>query len=151
MIFLIRHAHAVSDEEDPLRPLSSKGRDQVARVCDLLRSQAAFAPVEIWHSPLSRARETAALLARGLGLQARIVLRKGLEPDDDPAEVARALNSERRSIAVVGHEPHLGILASLMARGPALAHAHYHFSKAGVLALSRKDKGWRTEWLVRSP
>jgi len=151
MIYLIRHAHAVSDEEDPLRPLSSKGRGQVARVCELLRDRAAFAPVEIWHSPLSRARETAELLARGLGLQARIVLRKGLEPDDDPAEIARALDSEKRSIAVVGHEPHLGILASLMAPGPVQAHAHFHFSKAGVLSLSRKDKGWSTEWLVRSP
>src|SRR5208283_2820124 len=143
MIYLIRHADAVSAEEDPLRPLSANGREQVARACEHLRRAAGFAPAEVWHSPLSRSRETAELLASGLGLHARIILRKGLEPDDDPAGVADALGSEKRSIAVVGHEPHLGVLASIMARGPGRNAAHFHFHKAGILALSRREGGWR--------
>jgi phosphohistidine phosphatase len=151
MIYLIRHADAVSAEEDPLRPLSAKGREQVARACERLRREAGFAPAEVWHSPLSRSRETAELLAGGLGLHARIVLRDGLEPDDDPSEVADALGSENRSIAVVGHEPHLGILASIMARGPGRNAVYFHFHKAGILALSRREGGWRAEWIVRSP
>ena len=151
MIYLIRHADAVSAEEDPLRPLSAKGREQVARVCEHLRKAGGFAPAEVWHSPLSRARETAELLASGLGLDSPVVLRKGLEPDDDPSGVAAALGSEKRSVAVVGHEPHLGVLASIMARGPACGAAYFHFHKAGVLALGRRDGGWRAEWIVRSP
>jgi phosphohistidine phosphatase len=151
MIYLIRHADAVSDEEDPLRPLSARGREQVARACEHLRKAAGFAPAEMWHSPLSRSRETAELLAQGLGLHARIILKKGLEPDDDPSAVAEALASEKRSIAVVGHEPHLGILASIMTRGPGHAAVFYHFHKAGVLALSRRDRRWRADWLLRAP
>ena len=69
MILLMRHADAVSDEVDAVRPLSQKGRDQVARVCEVLRKVPGIDPDEIWHSPLVRSRETAELLAKGLGLK----------------------------------------------------------------------------------
>jgi phosphohistidine phosphatase len=151
MIYLIRHAHAVSAEEDPVRPLSAKGREQVAEVCGALRGGPGFKPAEIWHSPLARSRETAELLAAGLGLSVPLVLTPGLEPDDDPARIAAVLAAEGRDIAVVGHEPHLGCLAALLAEGPERAGAFVAFRKAGVLALLRKGKRWRPEWLARSP
>lgn len=150
MIFLIRHADAVSPEVSPLRPLSQKGRDQVARVCAVLRGRPEFAPAEIWHSPLERSKETAQLLAEGLSLPCPVLLKPGLEPDDDPLRLATLLDSEKRAIAVVGHEPHLGVLATALVYGP--AHGIYFpFPKAGVLALNRGEKGWTSEWMVRSP
>jgi phosphohistidine phosphatase len=151
MVYLIRHAHAVPAEEDPNRPLSPKGREQIAEVCAALRARQGFKPAEIWHSPLARARETAELLAAGLGLSAPLVLKPGLEPSDDPAGIAAVLAAEARDIAVVGHEPHLGGLATLLVEGPAHAGAFVEFRKAGVLALLRKGKRWRPEWLARSP
>ncbi len=151
MIYLIRHADAVSDEVDPARPLSARGREQVGGACKILQREPGFKPAEFWHSPLARSRETAELLARGLGLSAPIVLTTGLEPEDDPGRIAGVLSDEARDIAVVGHEPHLGILAALMVEGPARAGMFIPFPKAGVLALSRKGKRWRPEWLVRSP
>lgn len=151
MIYLIRHADAVPAEQDHLRTLSEKGRGQVARVCEALSKAGGFAPAELWHSPLCRARETAELLAQGLGLDARVVLKEGLEPDDDPLKIARLLDEEKASVAVVGHEPHLGALATLMARGPLHANPLYHFSKASVLVLSRRDGRWRSQWFVRTP
>ena len=105
MIFLMRHADAVSDEVDPLRPLSRKGREQVARVCQVLQKGPAFQPAEIWHSSLVRSRETAELLKQGLGISSQLVLRDGLMPDNDPGPVAASLKAETRDIAVVGHEP----------------------------------------------
>jgi phosphohistidine phosphatase len=151
MIYLIRHADAVSDEENPVRPLSSRGREQVGGVCKILAKESVFRPAEIWHSPLARSRETAELLARGLGLAAPLVLKPGLEPDDNPGKIAAVLAAEVREIAIVGHEPHLGVLAALMVDGPERAGIFYPFPKAGVLALSRKGKRWRPEWLARSP
>jgi phosphohistidine phosphatase len=151
MIYLVRHADAVSDEENPARPLSPRGRDQVARVCAALRKVPGFKPGEIWHSPLARSRETAELLARGLDLAASLVLTPGLEPDDDPAMIAAILSPRRADLAVVGHEPHLGVLASLMVYGPQRPGVFYPFPKAGVLALSHDGKRWSSEWLVRSP
>jgi phosphohistidine phosphatase len=150
MIYLIRHADAISDEENPVRPLSPRGREQVARVCAILGKGPGFAPAEFWHSSLERSRETAGLLAKGLKLPARLVLTPGLEPEDDPAPIATLLGKEKRSIAVVGHEPHLGVLAGLMIHGPSQG-AYFPFPKAGVLALTRDGKGWQSEWLVRNP
>ena len=151
MIYLMRHADAVSDEENPVRPLSPRGREQVARVCRILQKGPPFNPEEIWHSPLARASETASLLAEGLKLTAGLVLKPGLAPDDDPGAIAALLARETRDIAVVGHEPHLGVLASLMVHGPLLRGVYFPFSKAGLMALSSDGKGWRSEWMVRSP
>ena len=147
----MRHADAVSDEVDPVRPLSPKGRDQVARVCALLAKDPGFRPGRILHSSLERSRETAALLARGLGLKAPLVPTKGIEPEDDPSKIAAVLESAKGDVAVVGHEPHLGVLASLMVHGPERPGVFYPFPKAGVLALTRGGGRWRSEWLVRSP
>jgi len=147
--YLIRHAHAVPDEENPIRPLSEWGRKQVAALCVSLRASS-FEPAEIWHSPLARARETAALLAAGLELSAKVEETEGLEPGDDPRVIARALSSKRREIAVVGHEPHLGILAGLMVNG---GHpgALFDFPKAGALALRRVGPRWQGVWVAGRP
>jgi hypothetical protein len=50
---------------DPVRPLSPKGREQVARVCAALSGPGFQARRRSWHSPLARSRETAELLASG--------------------------------------------------------------------------------------
>jgi phosphohistidine phosphatase len=151
MILLMRHADAVSDEVDGARPLSAKGREQVARVCEALSKVADIDPEQIWHSPLVRSRETAELLVKGLGLKAKLLLAPGLEPENDPAAIAAVLETETRDIAIVGHEPHLGVLASLMVHGPVRAGVYYPFPKAGVVALTRSGKAWKSQWLVRSP
>ena len=36
-VFLVRHAHAVDAVEDPERPLSKRGRDQVRALAKFLR------------------------------------------------------------------------------------------------------------------
>jgi phosphohistidine phosphatase len=150
MIFLMRHADAVSDEVDAARPLSTRGREQVAKVCSLLGPVPEFKPVEIWHSPLVRSRETATLLAAGLGLNVPLLLKPGLEPDDDPSRIAAQLANETRKIAIVGHEPHLGVLASIMVHGPQRPGVFYPFSKASMIALTRSGEVWKARWLVRS-
>jgi phosphohistidine phosphatase len=149
MIYLIRHADAISDEVDPVRPLSARGHEQVAKVCDILAKRSGFEPREIWHSPLARARETAELLAKGLKLSVPVILRPGLEPDDDPSKIAAVLEKESGDIAVVGHEPHLGVLACHLVHGPSRAPMFFHFPKAGVLALSKDGLKWKPEWLAR--
>jgi phosphohistidine phosphatase len=151
MIYLMRHADAVSDEVNPVRPLSQRGRDQVARVCAALRKNADFRPGEIMHSSLERSRETAELLAQGLKLIAPLVPTRGIEPDDDPGRIAAVLESSKGDVAIVGHEPHLGVLASLMVHGPERSGVFFPFPKAAMLALTRDGKRWRSEWLVRSP
>ena len=91
MLYLIRHADAAAGEMDAERPLTAKGRNQVARLGRFLKAAGIGQPQEVWHSPLARAQETAELLAQGLKLSAPLVLTSGLRPNDDPAPIAAAV------------------------------------------------------------
>jgi phosphohistidine phosphatase len=147
ILYLVRHAHAVDAPADAARPLSPKGRDQVRALGRFLRSSGAFLPEEIWHSPLVRSQETAALLARQLRLDVPLLLQPGLEPEDKPEMVARRLRSATRSVAIVGHEPHLSALASLLVRGRAAPPA-FVIKKCTALTLEGTGRFWMVRWQV---
>ena len=146
-LYLIRHAHALDGDDDEARPLSGKGRAQVRRVASFLRTSGVFTPGEIWHSPLVRARQTAELLARRLKLDAPLCAVADLTPADDPRRMVRRLAREKRTIALVGHDPHLSTLASLLVAGTATPHV-FALKKCSVLALERVAGRWVVRWHV---
>lgn len=147
MLYLIRHADAVDLHPDAARPLSDRGREQVKTLASFLERSGAFAPDEIWHSPLVRARETAELLAKGAKLSGAVREVADLRPEDDPRAIARRVGPERRSIALVGHEPHLGALASLLVTGQALPVV-FVMKKGATLALEPDGSRWQVRWHV---
>jgi len=146
-VYLIRHAHAVDGDVDAARELSAKGCEQIRVVAKLLRGAAAIDAAEFWHSPLVRARDTATLLARRLRTGAKLVEIGGLRPEDDPRVMARKLDARREPVAVVGHEPHLGALASLLVTGTAVP-PRFVLKKGAVLRLDRSEGAWAVRWLV---
>src|SRR3954469_22570464 len=119
LVYLIRHADAVDADQDAARPLSERGRAQVRALSGVFARGEIFLPDEIWHSSLLRSRQTAEILAQRLKLRAPLTLMPDLEPEDDPRAVARRIKATPRSLAVVGHEPHLSALASLLIAGRA--------------------------------
>lgn len=143
--YLIRHAHAVDLEPDEARPLSAKGRSQVSKLGALLRGKGALVPDEIWHSSLLRARETAQLLAEAVTYSGPIREVAGLEPEADPLVIARALAGSKRSIAVVGHEPHLGVLASLLIVAQP-GRPVVQMKKCAALAIDGGGAYWQVSW-----
>lgn len=146
-LYLIRHAHALEAAFDELRPLSPRGRKQVRTLARWLRSVDDFAPAEFWHSHLVRAADTAALLTRHLRSRARLRRVTGLAPWDDPASLAARLRKQRQSLALVGHEPHLSALASLLVAG----RTHppiFVCRKCSILALERTQSRWVVRWHV---
>jgi phosphohistidine phosphatase len=147
LLHLIRHAHALDGDDDAARPLSGKGRTQVRRIAALLRASGVFAPAEIWHSPLVRARQTAELFARRLTLDAPRRAVAGLTPEDDPRLMVKRLAREGRALALVGHDPHLSALASLLVAGVA-APPVFALKKCSVLALEREAGRWVVRWHV---
>lgn len=146
-IYLIRHAHALDGENDAARPLSPKGRKQIRSVARLLREAGVFEAGEIWHSPLRRAHETAGVLVKRLHCRARLKEVSGLKPDDAVDKIAEKLGDLRRPVAVVGHEPHLSALASLLVVGSA-APARFTLKKCAVLRLDRVSGGWNVRWHI---
>ena len=146
-VYLIRHAHALDGDNDAARPLSPKGRKQVRSVAKLLREAGAFEAAEIWHSPLRRAHETAGLLVQRLRCRTRLKEVAGLKPDDAVDRIAEKLGDLRRPVAVVGHEPHLSALASLLVV-EAAAPPRFKMKKCAVLRLDRVGGGWSVRWHI---
>lgn len=147
MLYVIRHAHAVAAAEDPERPLSKRGRQQVRRIASFLKQSDAIAVGEIWHSPLARSVQTATLLRDRLGLEARLVEVKGLEGEDVPTIIAGRLKSRRQPLAIVGHEPHLSAFLSLLVAGAAEPRK-FVLKKCAVVALGHVDGQWAVRWQV---
>ncbi len=147
-LYLVRHAHALSDAEDPTRPLSPKGREVAQAMARWLQRHAAPDVAEVWHSPLVRARETAELFAEGLRLKAQLREVAGLQPEDPPAALAAALAHHGDSVMIVGHEPHLSLLTAQLL-GLA-AGGGVEFPKGAVLCLDRVLRGapWTLLWHV---
>jgi phosphohistidine phosphatase len=146
-IYLIRHAHALAGENDAARPLSKKGQKQIRTVGRFLRRSGAIRTKEFWHSPLVRSVDTAELLMERLAIRGKLTLVAGLLHDDDPAIMARRLQKARHPVAVVGHEPHLSALASLLVTGKAKP-AIFVLKKCAVLALEKQGQRWTARWQV---
>lgn len=155
LLYLVRHAHAVTEEENPVRPLSERGRADAARVAAFLRAGGAFRPAQVWHSPLVRSRETAQLFLAGLGGEVLLVETPDLLPDDDPDDIAHRLAEypATHDLALVGHEPHLGALGTLLVRGRKKPVV-FALRKGAVVALERDERvhkksglpRWRVRW-----
>lgn len=154
-LYLIRHAHAEDHVNDAQRPVSERGRRTTRAVAASFRANGRLHPAQIWHSPLLRAHQTASELRQELDPHMVQVETDGLLPGDDPAILAERfrLYPTTHDVAVVGHQPHLASLASLLVIGrpdPALLH----FKKNSVLALRRSDHVfadsglpcWRIAW-----
>jgi len=146
-IYLIRHAHAEDGTPDAGRPLSAKGRRQIRKVARFLKETGCLEAEEIWHSPLRRAQETARGLQKALRIKAKLCEKAGLRPDDDPQSLAHRLRQVRYPVAVVGHDPNLSALASLLVAGRATP-LHFMLKKCAVLRLDRSGNAWVVRWQI---
>ncbi|MBI3884613.1 MAG: phosphohistidine phosphatase SixA [Opitutae bacterium] len=146
-LYLVRHAHALGGEDDAVRPLSGKGIAQIREIGATLRKADAVEAEEVWHSPLLRAQDTAERLAGVLRLSAEPFVVAALRPEDDPKVMAKRLNGTRHPVMLVGHEPHLSALASLLVTGKE-EPVSFVFKKCAVMRLDRKESGWVVRWLI---
>ena len=116
---LVRHAaaHERGPEwpDDRVRPLTPGGRRRFERVARGLASLGTTVDA-ILTSPLLRARQTAEVLAGALPGPPPIIEIDILSPGHDAPTMARALvrGHHPARLVLVGHEPGLGELASLL-------------------------------------
>ncbi len=144
--YLVRHGDAQSAQVDPQRPLSARGRAEVAELAQLALSRDVQV-AEIRHSGILRAQETAAILAGYLNPPGGVHPSAGLLPEDDP-EIAKAeLDAAGQPIMLVGHLPYVGRLAALLVKGDA-AQSIGEFSPATMLCCTKIGARWRIEWQI---
>lgn len=156
-LYILRHAIAVSREDasiprDSERPLTARG---VAKLRKVVRGMKALGLSYdlILTSPYVRARQTAAVVADEMGAPTKVERTPHLAPDGNPRALMEQIGSRHReggSILVVGHEPCLSQLISVLVSGD--ERAAIAMKKAGLCRLSiqtpRYGKCAVLEWLL---
>jgi phosphohistidine phosphatase len=150
-MFVVRHAVAYPRDadrwpDDSRRPLTRSGERAFTREARGLKRLTKPVPL-VWSSPLHRALRTAELLQdeAGWGAPRKLeALESGGRAEDVVAALGRLAPTE--SFAVVGHEPMLSALISLMIGGGAV-----ELRKGGVARLTIKSiapGGASLRWLI---
>ncbi len=121
ILYIMRHAtaeEAASDGDDGARRLTSRSRDRMGEAAAGMRTLGLKFDV-ILTSPLARAAETAELVSAAYGNEPAPQVLPALATGVAPAEVVSALKQFARygEVMVVGHEPQLSNLASLLLTG----------------------------------
>jgi len=156
-LYILRHGEA-ADHGDPRykndadRPLTPKGTQRTKALAHALRQMDITFDL-IFSSPLVRARETAEIVERGLRLHGRLELTEHLAPSGDVEKLVHQLNKARpapESILLVGHEPYLSSLISLLCTGS--SHLSLTLKKGGLCRMEveslRAARCANLEWLL---
>lgn len=141
IILLCRHALAADRDDlrypdDALRPLVPKGKKVQARLSRRL-ARKGLVPAVIFSSPWKRAWQTAGILAEetGVGKKRRVTC-PALATEPNLAQLAEAVGPRQSEeiIALVGHDPWISELASLLLTGSA-TRLPVDFPKSGVIGI----------------
>ena len=155
-IYIIRHAIAVDRgtpeyEDDSQRPLTDKGKKKMRQIAKGLHTLGVDFDL-ILSSPYVRARETAEILADVFKTKADVAFSENLIPMGDPDLLISEINEKYSvdSIALIGHEPYLTSLISLLVSDS--ASLDMTLKKGGVCRLSADDlhltRKTTLEWLL---
>ncbi len=146
-LYLVQHGEAKREEEDPSRPLSDKGIEDVQRMASYL-SRLSIEVEEVLHSAKLRAKQTAELLANDLRIAKGVSQTDGLAPLDTPELWAERLKSKKDPLMLVGHLPHLGKLSSLLLSDDKEKNI-IAFKMGGIVCLKMDDAGkWSLQWMI---
>jgi phosphohistidine phosphatase len=146
-LYLVQHGKAVPKEEDPERPLSDDGRDDVRRVAACL-GDAGIRVTRLWHSGKLRAAETAGILAVKVCSTKQVEVIEGIRPNDPVDEFASDADVWNEDTLVVGHLPFMSRLVSLLAAGDS-GHELVRYTPGTVVCLERNDSDhWEINWML---
>ena len=156
-LFLLRHGLAVERgtrgfEDDATRPLTPKGRRQLRKIGAAIKKLEPDFDL-ILSSPFMRAKQTAEIVAASLKLKKYLKFSNALAPGGAPSILIRQLEREKPApgkILLVGHEPDLSQLVSLLTTGG--PHLELDFKKSGLCKVEtgklRAGKCASLAWLL---
>ncbi len=113
-LVIVRHAEAESGEPDELRRLTADGGRSARELGERLAREG-VRPDAILTSPLLRARETGAALAKALDVAAEPHDR--LAPGATADDVRAAVGGRGETVVVVGHQPDCSRIAAALGGG----------------------------------
>ncbi len=145
-IYLVQHAQAKKEEEDPERGLTEKGISDIEKIARFL-SSLKITINKIFHSPKKRALQTAEILNKYLQSKDGLEVSDQLNPLDDVKFWYEKILSVQENIMIVGHLPHLEKLASLILCGDKTKKI-VSFKMASVVCIKKEDKIFSIEWFI---
>jgi phosphohistidine phosphatase len=150
-LLLLRHGDAVpGGYDDASRPLSAMGEDQSGIVARAMK-HLELAPDIIFSSPLMRAKQMASIIGEGLAIT-DLRVTEYLVPGAEMPRLIDELNaSGAGSVLLVGHEPHLHTLLSVLLTDSSSLHMHFgNGTLACIEVRTPIQSGTGTlEWLLR--
>jgi len=123
-LYILRHGIAVEPgtpgyETDADRPLTPEGERKLRQIADAMRALELSFDL-ILSSPYLRARQTAEIVAATLGARKRLEMSDALTPSGSIKKLVELLKRREpspESVLLVGHEPYLSELISLLLSG----------------------------------
>jgi phosphohistidine phosphatase len=123
-LYLLRHGIAVERgapefKDDGLRPLTSEGVKKMKKIAKGMKA----VDLEfdfILSSPLIRAKQTAEIVTKALGLEKKLKIEKALSAEERPEAILEKIEQSYKnasSLLLVGHEPYLTQFISLLLSG----------------------------------
>ncbi|HEY3134400.1 MAG TPA: phosphohistidine phosphatase SixA [Gemmatimonadaceae bacterium] len=153
-LLVIRHAtaeDAAPDGDDASRSLTSAGKKEMKEVAAGLKEIVESIDA-IGASPLVRAQQTAEIVAKAYG-DVPIDTVDALRPGSDPSALVEWLGHQESAevVAIVGHEPHLGMLVTWFMTGS--TDSRVALSKGGAALLEFSSRvssgGGVLDWLLK--
>jgi phosphohistidine phosphatase len=153
-LYLLRHGiavdHGTPGIADDDRPLTAKGKMRIRQIAPGLR-RLELGIDQILTSPLPRARTTARIVAQILNIEHSLEDSELLRPDTSLSAIQTMLaEKKQQTLMLVGHNPSLSQLVSLLVVGDAQAPL-CELKKGGMAALTprpldsgRYDLAWLT-------
>lgn len=158
-LYILRHGiaepHAgVPGSGDTERRLTSEGVDKMRRAAKGMKALELSFDL-ILSSPLRRAKETAEIVAEEFNAAKKLQLIGALGPDGNPKELIDELRKHSRGAKkalIVGHEPYLSRLISLLISGDTRSSIEFKKGALCKLTAGSLDYGRcaALEWLMTS-
>ncbi|HJS67146.1 MAG TPA: histidine phosphatase family protein [Nitrospiraceae bacterium] len=153
---LLRHGIAVERDEwegsDVDRPLTERGAKRVGQVVTGL-NRLDVRPTHVLSSPLKRAVETAMIAHSSLGVRSTVQIVDALLPDAPSSQLLSILHDlpPESCVLCIGHEPQLGMTASVLLSGRATPS--FPLKKAGACLIdlpapAKPGRGRLRWWLT---
>jgi len=155
--YVLRHGIAVTHgapgfDRDSDRPLTPEGVQKMRRIAKAMKTLRLSCDV-ILTSPFPRALQTAEIVSKELGMKKKMFLAEHLAVGGDPEQLIEEIQSNYPSVSgimIVGHEPYLSLLMSVLLSGQ--ANLDITMRKGGLAKLTIEELTYgrcaTLEWLL---
>lgn len=151
-LYFLRHANAgeslPNPKQDEKRPLDELGVEQSQRMGRVLAAMGVEVDAII-SSPLTRATQTAALVAAELGYEKSVLIENALRPDADFEQFRDLVrrHTKQKAVMVVGHNPTLSEFLSLLVSDEA-TDSTIELKKGAVAKVELKRRRPLLQWIL---